>query len=300
MREHKGGSRPVFDGFAVVRQNCPALREILLPAEPWELVSGQMSAPADNAQHQSYLLLAYERGVLAKITAPVHRFLLDGSSPHPNLTSQYRHDLQERWLVEVDPVSRHERFRQFFGKIVELQLVRAITNWRWTVTDLEALGAHADVVALSPEDALSSFEVKYIGQETGHFQTVLRALAGQPAVGKGSPYGAINYLLLRVYEAALRLRELSPPRIAVVVIDALAWHAFEAQLEERWVRWYQPAFLAADGEWARFLQSQCARYPNVDADLSNAVRTLDRIWVLRMDSQYDCVLEYDEQPSRYP
>lgn len=295
--ERYEGPTPVLEGFAVVRRNCPALREILLPDESWELVSDQMSVPSDDAGHQSYLLLAYERGVLSKITAPVHRFLLAGASPHPNLTPQYRHDLQERWLVDVDPVSRHERFRQFFGKIVELQVVQAITNRGWTVTGLEALGAHADVVALSPENTLYSLEVKYIGQETDHFQTVLRALAGQPAAGVGSPYGAVNYLLFRVYEAARRLQLSSTSRIAVVVIDALAWHAFEAQLEDRWVRWNQPAFLAADGEWAQFLQSQRARYPHIDADLSDVVRTLDRIWVLRMDSQYECVLEYDERPA---
>ena len=130
--ERYEGSKPVLEGFAVLRRNCPALREILLPDESWQVVSAQMSVPSDDAQHRSYLLLAYERGVLARITAPVHRFLLDDASPHPNLTPQYRYDLQERWLVEADPVSRHERFRQFFGKIVELQVAQAITNRGWT------------------------------------------------------------------------------------------------------------------------------------------------------------------------
>jgi hypothetical protein len=83
---------------------------------------------------------------------------------------------------------------------------------------------------------------------------------GKARAGVGSPYGAINYLLFRVYEAAHRLQQ-SP----------------------------------LDDEWAQFLESQRTRYPGIDTDMADVVRSLDRLWILRLDSQYDCELTYDER-----
>lgn len=144
---HYGGER--IELFGEVRQRCPALRHVLLPNDAWPLVVAAERRAPDAAFHASYLLLAFERGCLAKITAPVHRFLLCDDQPHPSLTAQYRQDLQERWLVEPDEVKRHERFRRFFGKIVELQLAHWIADREWRVSALEALGGGADIVAES-------------------------------------------------------------------------------------------------------------------------------------------------------
>lgn len=296
-QQHYEVAHPIRDSFAAVRQNCPALREVLLPDPAWQLVSDRMDEPSDPSMHCSCLLLAYKRGVLAKITAPIHRFLLIDEQPHKNFTSQYRKDLQELWIIESDPTKRHERFRRFFGKLVELLVCQTITEWEWTVTGLEALGACADIIAVSPENMTNSLSVKYIGQSTYDFEQYLSAPLVGSTTGVGSPYDAINYLLFRIYESAYQLHKFPPSKIAIIVIDALTWHVFEEPLE-KWVCWTQPAFLHGSCNWDNFLQRQYGRYPTIRRDLSEIVRTLNRILVFEMNSQYEFVLKHDEQLGR--
>lgn len=291
VEAHGGGGDQVA-AFADVRLNCPALRQVLLPDECWPLVVEAERLGSDAAFHASYLLLAFERGCLAKITAPVHRFLLHGDQPDPRLTAQYRQDLQERWLVEPDEVKRHERFRQFFGKIVELQLARWIADRDFHITALEALGGVADIVAESPARGACSFEVKYIGQETKDFREVVRSLAGEPSAGAISPYSAANYLLFRVYEAARRLQGCEGTAVVAVVIDALSWHRFNVPLKGGWVHWDTPAFLQAPAEWDQFLLTQRRRYPDLETELGAVIRPVT-LWMLRTTDDYDYVLEYE-------
>ncbi|GJL50219.1 MAG: hypothetical protein NPIRA01_14460 [Nitrospirales bacterium] len=294
-QQHYDEAHPIRDSFATVRQNCPALREVLLPDTAWQLASKRMDELSDPSKHRSYLLLAYEHGVLAKITAPIHRFLLIDAHPHNNFTKQYRKDLQERWIIESDPTKRHERYRRFFGKLVELLVCQTLTEREWTVTGLEALGACADIIAVSPENMANSLSVKYIGQSTYDFEQNLSTLVGGPTIGVGSPYDAINYLLFRIYEAAYQLQNFSTPKIAIIVIDAMTWHVFEEPLESQWVCWTQPAFCRGSCNWDNFLQKQYGRYPTIRRDLSDIVRTLNRIFVFEMNSQYEFVLKHDEQ-----
>lgn len=285
-----GGER--VELFGEIRQHCPALRHVLLPDDAWPLVLAAERRAPDAAFHASYLLLAFERGCLARITAPVHRFLLRDDQPHPTLTAQYRRDLQERWLVESHEVERHERFRQFFGKIVELQLAHWIADRDWRITALEALGGGADIVAQSPDRGACSFEVKYIGQETNDFREVVRSLSGEPSAGPISPYSAANYLLFRVYEAARRLQSCDGTPVVAVVIDPLSWHRFQVPLRGGWIRWNSPVFLQAPDEWGRFLLAQRRRYPDLDTELPPVISSI-WLWVLRLTDDFDHVLEYE-------
>lgn len=285
-----GGER--VDLFADIRLSCPALRHVLLPDDAWPLVVAAERRAPDAAFHASYLLLAFERGYLARITAPVHRFLLHGDQIHPRLTAQYRQDLQERWLVESDEGERHKRFRQFFGKIVELQVAHWIADRGFRITALEALGGGADIVAESAARGAYSFEVKYIGQETNDFREVVRSLAGEPAAGPISPYSAANYLRFRVYEAARRLQGCAGAPVVAVVIDSLSWHRFQVPLKGGWILWNAPAFLQAPDEWGQFLLAQRQRYPDVDTELATVISSVS-LWVLRATDDYDYVLEHE-------
>lgn len=285
-----GGDR--VELFVDVRLSCPALRHVLLPDDAWPLIVAAERRRPDAAFHASYLLLAFERGCLASITAPVHRFLLKGDRTDPRLTAQYRQDLRERWLVEADEVRRHERFRQFFGKIVELRLAYWIANRDFNITALEALGGNADIVAESPAGDTCSFEVKYIGQETNDFREVVRALAGETAGGAISPYTAANYLLFRTYEAARRLRGCEGAPVVVIVIDASSWPRFEGLLKRDCIHWDTPVFLQAPDEWGRFLLAQRRRYPDLDTELA-AIVTSVSLWILRATDDYDYILEYE-------
>jgi Holliday junction resolvase-like predicted endonuclease len=249
----------------------------------------------DQAYHASYILLAFEQGCLARLTAPVHRFLLQGSELDQKLTSQYRQDLRERWLLEETEQERHERFRQFFGKMAELQLATWIADSGWSITALEALGGEADIVAVSPGGHLCSFEVKYIGRDNTQFGNELAALTVGDGGGAISRHAAANYLLFRVYEAARRLRDCANIRVAAIVVDALTWHRFRRPLRDGLIAWEAPAFLQAPPEWNDFLATQRPRYPNVDNELAAMVSSLNELWVLTLTEGYEFVLEQNWQ-----
>ncbi len=290
--------------FAEVRERCPALLQVFLQGDAWETVVATENQPPDPARHASSLLLAFEQGRLARLTGPVHRFLLEGNQPRANLTAQYRQDLQEQWLSAPNEAQHHERARRFFGKVVELQLASGLVDKGWTVRALEALGGPADIVAESPAHGSCSFEVKYIGWQTDDFLRVVDALAGGddggaiPVVAGVPLYflTAANYLLFRVYEAARRLRHCPGKRIAAVVVDALSWRRFARPLEERWIQWNEPAFLEACDEWGEFLDTQRQDYRELDTELPATISSLDYLWVFKY-AEYECVLEHRASPT---
>lgn len=291
---HFDTTKPLVEALGNVRERCLALKELLAPDDVWPVIVADAANP-NSACHRSYLLLAYERGCLFRITGPVHSFLFESSRLHSKLTEQYRRDLQERWLLETDAVARHERFRRFLGKIVELQIADWLAGRDWKVTGLEALGAPCDVEGSSPEQQPYSIEVKYIGQRTDDFRDVVDALAGRPGGGGSrSPYGAVNYLLFRVYEAALSLCHCTGSKIAAVVIDAQAWYGLDLPLKDRWLNWKMPSFLPTEEEdWNEFLRKQRDCHPAIDSELQNVVRKLERVWIMKLNSGYEYSLEHE-------
>jgi hypothetical protein len=276
-----------------------------LPDDCGQLVLEKERSPDPALLVSSYLLSAFERDCLPKFTAPVHRFLLQGDELHPNLTNQYRQDLQERWLSEQTVDERHGRFRQHFGKVVELQLANWLVEQDWTVSALEALGGDADIVAESPTRDSCWFEVKYIGWETDDFRRAVWVLTGgddggaMPAL-RGVPYEfltASNYLLFRAYEAARRLQHCPVTGIAAVVIDALSWRWFARPLEERWIQWNAPAFLEAGDEWAQFLETKRKNYPELGTELTPVISALNHLWVFRRTDEDEYELEHEASPA---
>jgi hypothetical protein len=278
-----------------LRSRCPALMRLLLPDNAWQTVQTTELSGRDAAHHRSYIVLAYKRGCLSKVTLPIHKFLLDGDHLLEAVTKQYRLDLSERWLAETDAVARHERFRKFLGKLVELQVATWIVAHGWRVTGLEALGGNADILADSPSGEPCSFEVKYMGQDTGDFRQVLEAAAGRPAADSVPIYAPLNYLLFRVYEAARRLQASQRRRVVVVVISTLAWHHFDLPLGKQWIKWDSPTFLPADGNWAIFLDKQRSRYPDLEPEMAIMIPSLDRLWIMQMSGEYEYSLELDRR-----
>jgi hypothetical protein len=129
------------------------------------------------------------------------------------------------------------------------------------------------------------------------FELVLRTIRrGHPVVDAMPVYAPGNYLVFRVYEAARKLRSCGRPRIAAVVIDDQTWHNFELPLRNRWINWRVPRFLGDEAGWVTFLAEQRARYPHIEAELQEVIRSLDAVWILRLRDGYQLSLEYQEQP----
>jgi len=238
--------------FADVRSRCPVLHQIFLPDTIWIDFQKWHNQPDTVAHHRSILLLAMERGYLGRVTSAVHRYLITSGQARPDIRQQYLQDLRERWMFYQGPTERHQKFRTFMGRLVELQFAEWLELQGWTISNLEALQEGPDIEAYVFEDGVTAFEIKFIGTQDGDFSIILRGLANQPAVTSVSPYEAANYLLFRVYEAAKQLQRSTSERIAVVVVDDLTWFRFKLQLNDGWINWDNPRFFS-DHDWGGFL-----------------------------------------------
>jgi hypothetical protein len=225
-----------------------------------------------------------ERGHLGRVTSAVHRYLITAGLPRPDVRRQYLQDLRERWMLYLDPLERHQKFRILAGRLVELQFAEWLEVQGWKVSGLEALREGPDIEAHANGGRTTAFEVKFIGTENDDFALIVESLAGQSAAGSVSPYDAANYLLFRVYEAAIQLQRIVCDRIAVVVVEDLTWFRFEAQLSDGWIDWVNPSFLPGHA-WEGFLARQRKRYPD-PLDLQPALRSLNGVWILRQSEGY--------------
>lgn len=278
--------------FTKLREKCPALRQVFLPDPIWQDFR-KWSNRQDDAAHRSILLLAFQRGQLGRITAPIHRFLVSSKGLHPNVRKQYISDLRERWMFDHDPAERNRLSRVFRGRTVELQFALWLESQSHKVIGLEATREGPDIETVSPGGAANAFEVKFIGLEDGDFSIFLKSRPGNPAGTSVSPYRAINYLLFRAYEAAAQLRTAKGSKTVVVVIDDVAWFRFDMQLTGNWIDWKNPGFVSQDTEWTQFLTKQQKRYPNLLSNLGRTMQGIDSVKVFRQTSVFEFCLEYD-------
>lgn len=202
---------------------------------------------------------------------------------------QYLKDLRERWMYysDSDPMKRHQKFRSFFGKVVELQFAEWLESQGWTVSKLEALREGPDIEAKTIDGRFTSFEVKFIGQEEYDFEKLLESIKKEQEEGDGggstSSYVAANYLLFRAYEAAKQLQKTTYDRIAVLVIseDDHTWSTrFKDLIKNNWIDWKNPTFFSGDDKWEEFLTGQKTRYPNLKDDLKTALGSLNAVWIV--------------------
>ncbi|KAF0208902.1 MAG: hypothetical protein FD171_543 [Actinobacteria bacterium] len=281
-----------IEAFASIRADCSALRMILVPDSLWDDFEAWHGQLDDASLHRSILLLALQRGYLAAIVSPVHRYLVCQGEMSSKVTKQYKTDLREDWWCYSDPAERHQKARMYSGRLAELQFAEWLEEQGWRVENLEALGADSDIEAMAPNEVVAtSFEVKLIGVEDTDFECIVRSLAGSPAGHHASPYDAANYLLFRAYEAAVQLRRNERGRrIVVVVVDDMAWPEFEVQIREGWIDWSRPGFLRGD-HLSDFLAGQLSRYPELLSNLADTLHAVDELWILRREDGYRHVCE---------
>ena len=165
--EHCGS----LDTFARVRDECAALKEILIPDWIWPKYEKFCSGDRDEAHHAPVAYLAFKRRHLARLIEPIHLFCLKDGAPRPSLTIQYKNDLIERWMFKDDVNQRYRHGRKYLGRLVELLFAAWLYHEGWRIEALEALGGGSDVVAMGPDGHSFSFEIKYLAQNEVLFRT---------------------------------------------------------------------------------------------------------------------------------
>jgi hypothetical protein len=281
-----------LEGFAKIRDNCPALSQVLVPDSIWPEFLEWHKKGDDEATHASVSFLAYVRGRISKVTDPIHQFLMNGGAIAQNARKQYLRDLREKWLLDPSYAERHRLSKIFRGRLVELQYAAWLESQGHAITGLEALRVGPDIEARSPDGAQTAYEIKFFGMEATDFQMFVESLKDEPAGGSISPYQAINYLIFRVYQAALQLASSSDQRVVVIVVDETAWFRFSLQFDGKWIDWTDPAFIQLDDDFKKFLQTQAGGVPSSD-DLRNAISQIDRVKVYKQNSAFEFLLKSD-------
>jgi hypothetical protein len=277
-----------------IRDGCPALRLVMIPDKQWDNFRTVVQAKPDDAHHNSILFLALERGQLARITSPIHRYLLDGGALKDGLNKGYLEDLTERWLLEETELARHQRGRGYMGKLVELLYAEWLESCGAKVIALEALRAGPDI-EVEERGRRRSIDVKYLGVDDIDFEAVVVSLKDSPPVVVGDLYGSINYVVFRVYEAAQQLRKTDKAgRTVAIVIDEQTWHTVALQLENKWIDWRNAKLYEKAASKAKeFLARQRTRYPEIDNDLAAVIRDLDEVRFLRLRYGFELVPEFE-------
>jgi hypothetical protein len=277
-----------------IRSDCVALQHIFLPDDTWPDFKAWHVKRDVVAEHQSVLLLALKRGHLARLTGPIHRYFIEKGTLRQDIRREYVRAMRERWMLYSDPLERHRKYRMFAGRIAELQFAEWLeTTQDWTIVGLEALREGPDIEAKSTAGAITAFEVKSIGTQDDDFEEILRSMAQGASAGWRDPYDAINYLLLRVYEAAKQLARYDGYRIAVATINNDTWENFDFQLKGDWIEWSNPSFFDSSPSWKIFLKEQERRYPEIRTELPSVIRAIDEVWIMKRLNGYEYHLEYD-------
>lgn len=273
----------LLDTFAAVRERCPAIKELFVPDETWSKFRNWHLWSDVKTHHESALLLALDRGHLGSITYPAHRYLLESGHINSRVRKQYINDLQEKWMDHDDSLERHKKFKEFYGRVVELQCARWLETQGWEIADLEAFRERGpDIEAKSARGDRTAFEVKFIGQDDDGFNTALKGFSGEDTYERRSPYCAANYLLYRIYRSAKQLQGASAAtRIALVVIDEQTWFTFETQLMGGWIDWMNPTFMDV---YDPFIDRERKKNPNLDAELKVILGSINDVWILKRSS----------------
>jgi hypothetical protein len=283
-------SIPLAD-FIELRDRCLVLRDILLPDEIWPAFIEWHKKGDDEASHASVVLLAFRRGFLPKVTGPIHRYLMSSTGIRSTTSKQYVKDLRERWMFDPDPIERNCLSRIFRGRLIELQFAAWLESQSHEIAGMEAYRKGPDIETVSADGA-TSFEVKFFGVEDGDFRVLLRSMSGDgPAGGAVSLYEPVNYMLLRLYQAAMQLRGAGGRKTVVIVIDDTGWWRFKMQFRGNWIDWDNPKFIGLNEcEWRPLLSLLKDPSPLPEA-LGSTIREVDSLRIYRQDSAFEFRLE---------
>lgn len=272
-----------IDGFYQLRKSCPAL-QLTISDKILEQHIAFTKSPPDASHHSSVPFLAYRRGLLGDFTKSLHRFVIG-----KEITNQYKSDLQETWVLESDEISRFNKFRNYQSRLAELDFAKWLEAEKWEISNLEAYGGLFDVEANSSTQEVVNFEVKFLAQREIVFELIRNSFTN-PTVARLGVYSPVDYLLFRLYEAAQQLKDSTAHSIAVAIVEDYQL-SFKTILSE--IDWNNPQFLKRDSEISAFLEEKYKENSNLNADLITAIKSLDEIWILRYNNNFELELCID-------
>lgn len=275
----------LVEKFSIVRTNCSALKEILVPDSVWPRFK-EIALIKD--AHISNILNAFSGGYLIKFTSPVHKFLLKNGKPKASFKKAYKNDLSEKWMINKKHIlPRHQESKGYLGKITELQVAEWLEEQGWVISGLEALCSKSDIEATSPNGVECAFEIKHLGQDDEDFLHYIENYGGNYC-----PQTASNFLVSRAYEAANQLLKLniSNAKIILIVISNSAWNSLQFSINDNLIDWQFPKFSWPDEECEeKICYNDCIKFLKkcpTHIDLCDKFKAMDELWITKRDNDY--------------
>ena len=159
------GYQDVRCSFEAIREQCPALKGVLVPNKSWSDVRGAVMESDGHVMNTHVFFAAYRRGLLPRLTDPVHRYLLDGKVGWIRFNNNHLRDLRAVWSSHGRNVKPHHAVRTFWGRLTELQVAMWLEAMGWIVVNLEAWGGAIDIECMSSAREDCAIEVKSIVSE---------------------------------------------------------------------------------------------------------------------------------------
>ncbi len=265
-----------------VREACPAVASVLIPDSIWQDYQA-FALHSDGARHQPILVGAIKAGTLARITRPVHLFHIDSERP---FKKAFLNALIDSWWIAPDEPARHERSRIFQGQLTEIMAAAELHRLGRQIESLDAWYDGPDITFVK-EGTHTRVEVKHIGVSDDDFGSIRDENCGRPAGGSVDLAAARNYLVSRIYEAAIQLGKgkRDGRAVACIVVDELAWYPFSFSQLVRPEFLSQPAIeQRGTGTWPEHDAELRKRYTGYPEDVSVTIEALDDIWVLTRNS----------------
>lgn len=278
------GKGSLLEELTRVREACPALKRILIPDDAWPMFEARVKElieKRDTMGHNAIAYYALDRGTLGAMCSPIHRYLLDGDIPKPNVDLGA---LLENWIRKEEDVERHRRSKSFMGKLVELLYIEYLESQGHKVVALDAVERGPSDAALERDGKRQSLEVKYLGVDDDGFEAIVKSVREGPAPHVGDLYGSINFVVFRIYEAAKQLQPTAKEgRGVAFVIDNQTLHTVEMQLTNKWIDWSAAKLYDnASQKSKEFMDEQRKKYPNLDQELAAVIRELEGITFVKL------------------
>src|SRR5258707_6637791 len=170
------------------------------------------------------------------------------------------------------------------GKLVELVYIESLESQGYGIVTLDAVERGPADAVVERDGKRRSVEVKYLGGDDDSFKAIVEAVKSGPKAQVGDLKGSINYVVLRIYEAAKQLQAtMREGRHVAFVIDELTLHTVELQLENKWINWSDAkAYDDVGGKAQEFLQAQRKEYADLDRELAAVIRELEGITFVKL------------------
>ncbi len=275
--------------FLSIRENCPVLRDIIIPSEIFEDYKNAISKPRGSILKTPIFYSLFEHQILFHFTNPIHKYIIERIE---QVNKSYKKSLQEKWFIEATDEKRNECYRKYMGRISEILLINYLADKGYNIESYEAIGAKHDILYRINNVQFCS-EIKYLGIEDKDFLSLVEYEKRGGSALNSSPYPPYNYLIFRIFEAAKQLSISNEKKSVFIIFCNFTWSRhYHFIIKNNFIDWdrNRPEFLNPDEPvWSEFInkKKQKMKFAEIEDELHPFIESLDQITLMYMSNSYE-------------